>query len=347
MKRYIYSATTPQEYNNKQSEVGSTLKTYRGSPIKRSNKYGVGKEIGGDIYFHEMYADKIVPADILAQAESALTEAYPDFQYNCIRYSPKTGDISFQEVPDFDTAREPRVGDYVTVKSDGTIKTGHSDYIFHHKWLWVDNNYPGFDVSESWSWSRQWLNTLQETSDGNGMSRWNAQLDKYDLPIEGGTNMKKFKPIKAAVAESISATTRFYPVELDWFIQLLKDNDKNPMLIWLVEQKGFDAFDLDQLYGSAVSDDVLYLCDTNGEDILIDGEPVDPETAIENYGIEAIQPYISDPDTKYILRYLSPDEVSEIDLEEAAQALMNQPYKYSLAAVVNFAKDFVGADYFD
>ena len=181
MKRYIRCAVTPEEYNNRQTETGSTLKTYKGSPIKRS-KYGVGKEIGGDIYLHKMYADEVVPADVLDNAEQMLSEYDPAFEYNCIRYSPKTGAISFQESPDFDTAREPVVGDYITVFPDDTIKTGHSNYIWHHKWLFVKNDYPGFDVDEAWEWSRTWLNTLQETSDGNGIGRWNAQLDRYGLP---------------------------------------------------------------------------------------------------------------------------------------------------------------------
>lgn len=50
------------------------------------------------------------------------------------------------------------------------------------KWLWVKNDYTGFDVRESWEWSRKWFSTLKETSDGNGIQRWNAQLDRYDLP---------------------------------------------------------------------------------------------------------------------------------------------------------------------
>ena len=190
MKFTIKAAISPQDYNNKQTNTGSTLKTFKGSPIKRSNKYGVGKEIGGDIYFHKNYADKIVPMDILSNAKQILQQKYPDFQYNCMRYSPKTGAVSFQECPDFDTAREPKVGDYITVMSDGTVKTGHSEYIFHHKWLWVSDDYTGFDVNQSWEWSRQWLNTLQETSDGNGIGRWNAQLNKYGLPVEGSKVMK-------------------------------------------------------------------------------------------------------------------------------------------------------------
>lgn len=181
MKLYIRSATSPEEYNNNQRAVGSTLKTYKGSPIKRS-RYGVGKEIGGDIYLHRDYADIVVPDDIMQNAVQILDEYDNRFDYNCIRYSPKTGAVSFQEAPDFDTAREPVVGDYITVFPDGSVKTGHSNYIWHHKWLWVMNDYTGFDVADSWEWSRTWLNTLQEVSDGNGIQRWNSQLRRYGLP---------------------------------------------------------------------------------------------------------------------------------------------------------------------
>lgn len=183
MKIYVQSATSPQDYNNKQSAVGATLKTYKGSPIKRS-KYGVGKEIGGDIYFHKDYAEEIIPEGDLMHARMALNRYWPKFAYNCMRYNPSTGAISFQEAPDFDTAREPIVGDYVTVFPDKPGKKGHSNYIWHHKWLWVKNDYPGFDVAESWNWSKEWLNTLQETADGNGIGRWNAQLERYGLPLD-------------------------------------------------------------------------------------------------------------------------------------------------------------------
>lgn len=183
MKLYIRSATSPADYNAAQKTVGGTLKTMKGSAIKRS-KYGVGKEIGGDIYLHKQYALDVVPEDILDDAKTMLAEYDPSFRYNCIRYSPKTGAVSFQEAPDFDTAREPVVGDYITVFPDGTIKTGHSNYIWHHKWLWVKNDYKGFDVQESWEWSKKWLSVLQEPSDGNGIARWDSQLKRYGLPLD-------------------------------------------------------------------------------------------------------------------------------------------------------------------
>ena len=178
------------DYNQKQKTVGSALKTLKGSPIKRSTKYGVGKEIGGEIYFHKNYAEDILPDEVLSQAMQLLEENQPGFEYNCLKYNPKTGVVAFQEAPDFDSAREPVVGDYVSVNTDtGVVKTGHSNYIWHHKWNWVKNDYPGFDVEESWNWSKQWLSTLTEVSDGNGIERWNAQLDKFGLPKDGDSNL--------------------------------------------------------------------------------------------------------------------------------------------------------------
>lgn len=176
------------DYNQKQVTVGATLKTLKGSAIKRSTKYGVGKEIGGEIYFHKDYAEDIVPDEVLSQALQLLEEEHPGFEYNCLKYNPKTGVVAFQEAPDFDTAREPVVGDYVSVNTNtGVVKTGHSNYIWHHKWNWVKNDYSGFDVEESWNWSKQWLSTLTEVSDGNGIGRWNTQLDKFGLPKDGDT----------------------------------------------------------------------------------------------------------------------------------------------------------------
>ena len=182
------------DYNAKQEAVGSSLKTLKGSTIKRSTKYGVGKEIGGEIYFHKDYAEDIMPPEVLSQAEHLLEENHSGFEYNCLKYNPKTGVVAFQEAPDFDSAREPIVGDYVSVNTNtGVVKTGHSNYIWHHKWNWVKNDYSGFDVRESWEWSKEWLSTLTEVSDGNGIERWNAQLDKFGLPHDGESKTSVLK----------------------------------------------------------------------------------------------------------------------------------------------------------
>ena len=194
MKRYLRSSAKPItdaeiqknfDFNDRQMQVGSKLKTYKGSPIQRCPRFSVGKEIGGDLYVHKDYADEVVPETILKSTQRALESKYPDFEYNCIKYDPNTFRISFQEVPNFDTEREPVVGDYVIVEyhpsGSEVLKSGHTNHVFHHKWLWCKNDYTGFDVAEAWNWSKKWLSTLREPSDGNGIARWNAQLDKYNL----------------------------------------------------------------------------------------------------------------------------------------------------------------------
>lgn len=182
MYRVILAATTPLEYNQKQTEVGSPLKTLKGSITKRS-KYGVGKDMAGSIYLHRMYHDMVIPDENYTAAVKILEDAgYSEEEFNCVRWDPKVSSISFQEAPDFDTAREPVVGDYVTVNYEaGKVKTGHSSYVWHHKWEWVLNDYPGFDVAESWEWSKKWMSILTETADGNGIERWKAQLAKFGL----------------------------------------------------------------------------------------------------------------------------------------------------------------------
>lgn len=181
-------------YNQKQS-VGGPLKTLNGSAIKRS-RYGVGKEIGGKIYLHRNYAEDVIPSDIYNRAKQVLKQEYPNFKYNCVEWGLKDHSVRFDEAPGFDKQREPIVGDYVTVFEDGSTKKGHTDYIWHHKWLWVKDDYKGFDVAKSWEWSRKWLNTLngrtydvggkqysdRGVADGNGRARWDAQMDAYGLP---------------------------------------------------------------------------------------------------------------------------------------------------------------------
>jgi hypothetical protein len=130
-----------------------TLKTQKGSVIKRS-KYGVGKEIGGCVYVHKMYAD-LFP-DINGYL-IRLNEVAPNFEFNIIKYCGSKDSVSFLNSPNFDTADEPTITDYVVVNRDGSHKKGKSNTIYHHKWLFVRDDYPNFDVDEAFARSRDWL----------------------------------------------------------------------------------------------------------------------------------------------------------------------------------------------
>lgn len=335
MKLYVRSAMSPLEYNQSQSIVGSPLKTLKGSRIARSSKYGVGKEIGGSIYVHKNYADLVVPSTLLKSAETILHDKYPEFEYSCIKYDPKLKVIAFQESPDFDTAREPKVGDYVIVKPDGSTKTGHSDYIYHHKWLWVKNSYAGFDVADSWNWSKQWLSVLREPSDGNGIDRWINQLNRYHLPQDiqsqtkiGGIKMKRVITAANTEDQRIQGTT-FYQASEEDIKRYYHDSD-NCIIEYLIHSRGFEALDLDSMYGSAVIDDMLYICVTDGDYIVVgDDVEVNPEEALETYDLDDLQRYIKPITDTIIRRYVSEYEMKFPDIDDLALEMLEKDYSFT------------------
>ena len=113
------------------------------------------KEIGGAVYVHRQY-ESILPAAV-QKAKDALPSL---FEYTVVKYAMSDETVSFIQCDDFDTSPEPTVGDLYTVKADGsaTFRRKLADpWIYHHKWLFVADEYVGFDVEASKSRSRQWL----------------------------------------------------------------------------------------------------------------------------------------------------------------------------------------------
>lgn len=157
------------------------LRTNRGSVIRRF-KDNVGKKVGTSLYVHKLYADEVIPKNILQRAEDILTRSNPDFTYNSIMFDPQRGIIRFDEAPDFDTSPEPTVGNYITVflNKNSPPQKGYSDSIWHHKWLWIKDDYTGFDVEKSKEWSKRWLSKLNEPAKGTKL-HWQSQLKNASL----------------------------------------------------------------------------------------------------------------------------------------------------------------------
>lgn len=130
-------------------------KTAKGSTIKRS-KLGVGKDIGGEIYLHRDYEAAIPDQEALDRAKQAIKQEYPKFEYNVLKFS-RDGSFTFFNSPDFNEADEPTAGSYVRVSPELKLKLGKTESIWHHKWLWVKDDYRGFDVDESFKRSQAWL----------------------------------------------------------------------------------------------------------------------------------------------------------------------------------------------
>jgi hypothetical protein len=122
---------------------------------KRSARFGVGKEIGGAVYVNKLY-QHVFP-NVFQKAKEALPS---DFEYAVVKYDLSTDTVSFIQSDDFDSAAEPTIGDLYTIRSDGTFTFRRKladPWIYHHKWLFVQDDYSGFDVAESKSRSIKWL----------------------------------------------------------------------------------------------------------------------------------------------------------------------------------------------
>jgi hypothetical protein len=125
------------------------------------------KKIGGRIYAHKDYIKSlsIIYIPEVIAALQVVKETLDDFTWNTVRIKPDAvgglDEVSFQYSPDFDTADEPEVVQTITcVPMDNTWEVirikRHTDTIWHHKWMWVEPNYKGFDYEASKARSVLW-----------------------------------------------------------------------------------------------------------------------------------------------------------------------------------------------
>ena len=193
---------TPTQIKNRQlnnaAEPMSMLRTLQGTKLKRYDDK-VGKFVTGQLFVHKDYADEVIPKALLDKAKKILKKTKPDFKYRAIRWDTAKNEIRFDEAPNFDTAPEPIAGNTVAISDDGKVTEKYAPNIWHHKWMWVKDDYKGFDTKESWERSRQWLNGIARLNldkthpdysvshngiangSGYGYGGWNNQLKYYGL----------------------------------------------------------------------------------------------------------------------------------------------------------------------
>lgn len=122
---------------------------------KRCKKYSLGKEIGGAVYVHRLY-EAVLPKIV----QDAKRHLPPEFTYSVVKFAEKESRVSFVFCPNFDSADEPIVGDICCIDSGGSLRLFRQQldpFIYHHKWLFVQDDYNGFDVGMSRSRSITWL----------------------------------------------------------------------------------------------------------------------------------------------------------------------------------------------
>jgi len=185
---------TPPPATKADAPKERTFKNEKGTTFKRGNKkYPVGKVVGNQVYFHKNYLDDM-PKEAQDLYYKALEKLPEDHSFNTLMYEPaskgKPARIRFDESTDFDVAREPTPGKYISIDDAGNVKSGKTDQIFHHKWMWVADDYPGFDVDNSYNWSKQWAQTLNKAPSGY-KNKWEQELKDAGLPLEDTANMNR------------------------------------------------------------------------------------------------------------------------------------------------------------
>lgn len=163
--------------------------------IKRDPKVGIGKKMGKDIWFHKSYVLDILDKTTYQKYKRLVPD---DFQFEIIRWNESKSELAFIECNDFDIAHEPIVGNVLKVQFIDEnpmvklTKAPSDPLIYHHKWLFVKDDYTNFNVFESQVRSLTWKTILgvnKEISSRIGrLSFWDKWLKENNL--EGRVNDK-------------------------------------------------------------------------------------------------------------------------------------------------------------
>lgn len=149
--------------------------------LQRSERYGVGKEIGGAIYVHKNY-ERVIPTNHLTKAKSSLP---PDYEYTVVKWVRRTNNISFIKCQHFDRLQEPPIDEVVVVTPEGATRRSRfrtNPPIYHHKWMLVKDDYKGFDVGESKRRSDLWARL--DNIDRKRIGRRDFWVNEVLPPIE-------------------------------------------------------------------------------------------------------------------------------------------------------------------
>lgn len=142
--------------------------------------------------------------------------------------------------------------------------------------------------------------------------------------------MKVIKRNKSITAAEMGQRTVWYEADLDMVRNALRE--ENLILYGAIQTHGFDAIkDIDMNIPGSYIDDVedrIYICVTDGSQVVVDGEEVDPDEAMEEYGPEALEGYILPATNQMIVNKLTSYEINNYDLDLVAQDLMDESYSF-------------------
>lgn len=146
------------------------------------------KKVGSSIYIHKSAINQISEKYLEFYNAIFLFKDSVELEYEVIKWDNSNKTISFIESDNWNEANEPNVGRSVVIKTEcGDIKIiSPKGQIYHHKWMFVNDDYDGFDVSKSKERSIMWESILPKTKDVKSRigykKYWNALLEEYNLP---------------------------------------------------------------------------------------------------------------------------------------------------------------------
>lgn len=105
----------------------------------------VGKRVGSKVYFHASYNDEFFTCPVELE------------HYNITRLDLKAREVCFMLCPNFDTEDEPVITEVWNVTRDLYTSYDGNPFIYHHKWMFVKDDYEGFDVEAAKRRSLKWF----------------------------------------------------------------------------------------------------------------------------------------------------------------------------------------------
>ena len=158
----VFLAKGPKKATLKQLEA----KAIKQGRVRRSTKYGVGKQVGKHIYMEKSFASKLPKKAQLIIKK--FEKEHPDFDYKVVKFNEKTGDTSFIQSRNFDESTEPSIDASIKYTvGEGFSNPRRGSTVYHHKWSMVDDSYKGFSTKESMERTLQWCAYV----DRKGISR--------------------------------------------------------------------------------------------------------------------------------------------------------------------------------
>lgn len=142
--------------------------------------------------------------------------------------------------------------------------------------------------------------------------------------------MKIRKKVLCSVHAPSQKGTKFYKYTIDDVIDIFSSEDSNIWVYTAFVERGWDAIDFNNnLYGSRIIKNVLYLCVSDGYGIRVGESTFDPDSILDDLDLSEIDEYIKDGDGDVARKYITEYELHKPDFDKWADSVLDSGVKFS------------------